>query len=351
MKEKALIILISIITLFSCSSESYDISSICLRDEVGNYIIKWETNPVLEGTAKIYVSDVPGDFKMDQPVLTAPIKKGIVRYITKDNINRRYFRITFNGRYPQDVAARYTDMEVVQNFRDVGGYKNRKGKSIKWGHLFRSGTISGLSQSDSIRIRKLGIKTIIDLRSDKEVWEKPLNFAKVNIIQIPIPSGNKTDIFKRIQENKVRKRDGTLFMEDTYIRFIINNTEEYADAFHLLLDEDNYPILVTGDLGKDRVGLFVSLLFKLLDIPNDVIMREYLSSSNHIDPSFMANQVLSLSFDSQETMTVLLLVKESFINIAFNEIYNRFGTFDNYRETGLKLSSKKQQKLKDILLN
>ena len=49
-------------------------------------------------------------------------------------------------------------------------------------------------------------------------------------------------------------------------------------------------------------------------------------------------------------MTVLLSVSESYLNIAYQEIENRYGSFDNYRETGLKISGRNKDKLKDLLL-
>ena len=39
-----------------------------------------------------------------------------------------------------------------------------------------------------------------------------------------------------------------------------------------------------------------------------------------------------------------------YLNIAYREIENRYGSFDNYRETGLKISGKNRDRLKDLLL-
>lgn len=350
MKEQILNLLICLLALFGCKPSSCDVKTLCVRDEIGNYIIKWETNPAIKGTLRLYVSDAPDKFDMGHPAATTSIENGFIRYITSDNIQRKYFRITFNNRFLQNVAARYTFMDNIQNFRDIGGYKSRKGKEIRWGKLYRSGTINNFSRQDSIRIVEAGIKTIIDLRTLQEVKERPIYFPNTQIIHIPISRGNKEEINQRIQEDKVRKRDGTLFMEDAYIRFIANNTEELGDAFRILLDKKNYPILISGELGKDRVGLFISLLFSMLDIPQESITQEYMSSNRYIDPSFMAKTVSALSTDAQETMTVLLSVNESFLNIAYREIENRYGSFDNYRETGLKISGKNRDRLKDLLL-
>ena len=108
MKEQILGILTCLLALFGCKSESCDVRALCVRDEIGNYIIKWETNPVIKGIAKLYVSDVPDKFDMNHPAASTSIEDGFIRYITSDNIQRKYFRITFNDHSPQDVAARYT---------------------------------------------------------------------------------------------------------------------------------------------------------------------------------------------------------------------------------------------------
>ena len=111
MKEQILGILTCLLALFGCKSESCDVRALCVRDEIGNYIIKWETNPVIKGIAKLYVSDVPDKFDMNHPAASTSIEDGFIRYITSDNIQRKYFRITFNDHSPQDVAARYTFMD------------------------------------------------------------------------------------------------------------------------------------------------------------------------------------------------------------------------------------------------
>ena len=49
MKEQILGILTCLLALFGCKSESCDVRALCVRDEIGNYIIKWETNPVIKG--------------------------------------------------------------------------------------------------------------------------------------------------------------------------------------------------------------------------------------------------------------------------------------------------------------
>ena len=61
----------------------------------------------------------------------------------------------------------------LPNFRQAGGkgLRNRQGKKIKNGQLFRSSRTDFLTESEKHAFHQLGIKTIIDLRRTKE-YEK-----------------------------------------------------------------------------------------------------------------------------------------------------------------------------------
>lgn len=67
MLGKILSLFASVILLVGCSSNAPDIRAICLRDDIGNYVIKWETDPVMEGIVKMTVSDNPGSFHQRVP--------------------------------------------------------------------------------------------------------------------------------------------------------------------------------------------------------------------------------------------------------------------------------------------
>ena len=143
MLGKILSLFASVILLVGCSSNA--------PDDIGNYVIKWETDPVMEGIVKMTVSDNPDLFTNESPIIYANIKDGVATYITNDNISRKYFRLSFNDKYPRIIGARSAVMDSVQNFRDLGGYTSTNGKTVKWGKVFRSGELSSLSEWDSIR--------------------------------------------------------------------------------------------------------------------------------------------------------------------------------------------------------
>ena len=57
----------------------------------------------------------------------------------------------------------------VFNFRDVGGYRGLDGRPVRWRRLFRSDALSNLTEADREPFRRLGVRTVIDLRRTSEL--------------------------------------------------------------------------------------------------------------------------------------------------------------------------------------
>lgn len=351
MVNKVLILFSGIVTLIGCSyHHTPHIDTLCERDRIGNYIIKWEANPQLEGMLKIYVSDNPETFSNPNPSIYANISDGITTYITKEKVSRQYFRLSFNDKYHRIVGARLVEMDSIQNLRDIGGYYNSKEKMIRWGRVFRSGELAALSNWDSIRLNKLHIKTIIDLRSSQDVLQKPVGYSNANVIHIPIPVEGEEDIPARILEGRMRKGDALLYMQDQYLQYITKDQALYARALETFLDKDNYPIIFNCTLGKDRAGFLTALLLAALDIPEDIILSDYSASNNYIDVSSFAELAQGLSAEAQETVTALLASNESLMHFALQKIRKDYGSIDKYLTNELDFNEKKQSKLKELML-
>lgn len=336
--------------LTGCSSSTPEILTICLRDNIGNYIIKWETAPQMEGILKMYVSDDPKTFNRSLPAGYANIKDGVTKYITNDNMSRKYFLLSFNDKYFKTVGARSVGMDSIQNVREIGGYGTHNHKTTRWGQVFRSGQLSSLSEWDSIRLDNLHIKTIIDLRGNDEVAASPLHYTNAKIVRIPIPYKNLESVQERIHEDRMRKGDGILFMQDTYLQFVTDYNEQFGKALDVFLDEDNYPILVNCSMGKDRTGYLTAMLLLALGIPEETVVRDYLASNENINIASLAYMARDLSTNAQETITALVTVNEGLIDLVLKRIKKDYGSVDKYLSKGLGLTEKKKDKLKDILL-
>lgn len=347
---KILNLLVSVTIFMGCSSGKPEIRAVCLRDNIGNYVIKWETLPKMEGTVKMSVTDNPDLFASDAPTIYANINDGVATYITNDNMSRKYFRLTFNDKYNLIIGARSAVMDSVQNLRDLGGYPSTKGKRVKWGKVFRSGDLGSLSEWDSIRLDNLGIKTIIDLRTNKEVMERPVKYSKADIINIPISIGELANAPQRIREGKIKKGDAGVYMEDEYLQFVTDNGKQFAKAMDIFKDKSRYPILISCSFGKDRTGFLSAMLLSALNVPRESVVEDYLTSNQYINTRQLAGVVRKFSTDSQESITVFLTANESLLDLAFQKIRKEYGSLDKYLSKELNITDNERDTLKDILL-
>lgn len=350
MFDKVVTLFTSVFMLTGCVTYAPEIQTLCMRDEIGNYIIKWEADPTLEGVVKIYVSDNPESFTNTTPSICANINDGVATYITRDNITRNYFRLTFNDKYPQVVGSRALSFDHVQNIRDLGGYQAPSNKHIRWGKVYRSGDLFDLKDRDFTRLQKLGIKTIIDLRGEQEIANAPIRYSNANIINIPIPTNDMSTLPQRIKEGRMRKRDALVYMQDEYLKYITDYNEQFSEALKVFTEKENYPILFNCSYGKDRVGFLAAILLTVLGVPEDVIIQDYKLSSEYIDFSRLDSLARSLSFEGQEAVTLLLSSPETFIAPTLQKIKKEYGSVDNYISKELHLTEKEAQKIKDILL-
>lgn len=336
----------------SCTTSTPNIHTLCMRDEVGNYLVKWEIDPEPEGMAQISISDNPDNFDNKNIVIYAPIKDGVATYITNENITRKYFRLTFNNKYPQIVGARSTMMDSVQNFRDIGGYLTSSNKMIRWGKVYRSGDISHMTLIDSLRISSIGIKTIIDMRSSYEMKTSPIRYKEenTNVMEFPLTVGNYMDIQPFLIEGRFLKGDAVVYMQDLYLKFISDNSDIFEKILPLFLEKENYPILLNCPLGKDASGFLTMLLLASLSVPEETIIQDYLASNEYIIISHFGSFALQLSPQSQEAITVFLSANEDFINPLLLKIRRDYGTMDHFLDTTLNFTEKERNKLKDMLL-
>ena len=71
-----------------------------------------------------------------------------------------------------DYLDRHYPFEGCFNFRDIGGYRNKEGKTIKKGLYFRTGRQDRMTKKDLDQLSDLQISTQIDLRKPDEVLDQ-----------------------------------------------------------------------------------------------------------------------------------------------------------------------------------
>jgi hypothetical protein len=164
------------------------------------------------------------------------------------------------------------------NFRDLGGYPGREGQSTRWGVLFRSDTLHELSGADVALLSSLGLATIIDLRTSRELdrtgrgplGELPIGFHHLSVIQeeggeamaAPAPPGEE--------------------LSERYLWYLESGRRSLAEALTLVAEPANLPVVFHCAAGKDRTGVLAALVLDILGVADEVIVADYVITAERM---------------------------------------------------------------------
>lgn len=260
----------------------------------------------------------------------------------------------------QREAHRLLNFEGIPNFRDLGGYSTTDGRQLKWGRLYRAGSLTNASTEDLANLQKLGLVSIIDFRSTVEKQQEPDRLpeaAGFELIEIPVlDEGNMAlarELTERIESGNLGDFDPNQVMLTANRQFANEFTPRFRLFIRAVLAADGAPVLWHCTAGKDRTGFASAILLRILGVPPDVVMRDYMASEQ---PALEArrNELLMLRLfkggDTADKVASLLGVDETWLQAAFDEIDATWGDFDSYVIHGLQLGIADVERLRKSLL-
>ncbi|MCL2649655.1 MAG: tyrosine-protein phosphatase [Candidatus Azobacteroides sp.] len=337
------------VLLSSCKKEEYDITVVCEEDQLRNYVVKWETFPVMNGTVKIYRSDNPDNFSNKLVELELPIQDGIA-VMKKNNSSRSYFKLVFGKQMQVITSNKIISTDNIVNLRALGGYYNDSDRQVKWGKIYRSGALSKASQADIALIKSLHIKTVIDLRTDEEIAKSPSAHFTEQTFSLPLKGFDPQSMIEKVINGRMKKGDALVSQQDLYASIIRNNTNNFKRYFEILADSSNYPIIICCTLGKDRTGIVSAFTLAILGVDREQIHQDYMLSNLCMDLNTIVSRADTLSPEVQEALTILLASKRQIMEYTWKYIDKQYGSLDNYFEKELGITAKQRQRLKNTLL-
>ena len=351
MYRNLLNLLTCVLLLPACSGTAPHFSIVCEENNVGNSIVKWEIAPLIKGNVKVYASTDPNNIPEDSPVAIANISDQRMTIVTTDPTKRYFYTLVFNDKYRVKIATRNVNIPGIQNFRDMGGYPSYPTKKrVRWGMLYRSAQIDSLECYSRRELKNIGIKTIIDLRSESELkGHTPLQQG-FNVIHVPIKTGDMEDILKGIQEQKIKSDTVYRMVERMNRELVMHYHKEYRQIFDILLNSTNYPVVIHSSSGKGRTGIASALILASLGVNSDIIMEDYRLSNDYFNIPSASSYAYNLPTRSQEAITTIYSAREDFLNAAKEEIERRYGDVDTYLQRAIGLTKEEIKKLQSILL-
>jgi protein-tyrosine phosphatase len=242
-------------------------------------------------------------------------------------------------------------LEGAPNFRDLGGYRSGNGKQTVWRKIFRSQMLAQLSDSDVIRMKELGIRTVIDFRGDDEVLKDPSRLPEgVNVIRLPIDAGrlnNGPDIMQQLMAGELDSIQCVEYMQTANRKFVTEFTMQYGEFFNILLQPGSYPLVFHCTAGKDRTGFAAAMLLSALDVDWDTVMNDYLLTNQYLKPQSIVPQIPE---QAMQALRQMWGVQPSYLNAAKEEIEQRYGSIDNYLLEELNAGKAEKDRLMKYLL-
>ena len=201
--------------------------------------------------------------------------------------------------------------DSIDNMRDIGGYKSGLENRVKLERLIRSNLPINLSSNDISLLDEMGMNTVIDLRSQEEIearksiFENNKNF-KVYHIGI--------DVGKDIPETEE-------LVPKSYMD-MLTLQEKMKTIFEIL--GNNEKVLYFCNAGKDRTGVVTALILKLLDVSENDIIEDYVSTGQ-----FMKTTLIKFA-NSNNRILNIITPKEIYMQEFLKEFEKKYNNIEEY---------------------
>ncbi|CAN5369902.1 tyrosine-protein phosphatase [soil metagenome] len=247
-------------------------------------------------------------------------------------------------------------LEGAFNLRDFGGYATASGRMVKRGMLYRSGTMSLLTESDAAHLQSLGVRAICDFRRGHERNAEPTRWhGDTDVDYYCRDYAETSGILGAMLKNKMATaQDMTNAMLTMYREIAIDHAESYRAMFAQLAS-GRAPLLINCSVGKDRTGVGAALILSALGVPRATIVEDYLLTNRHADWDWLlarrdapVSGALNLA---REAMGPVLRAEAAYIDTLFATLDETHGGIDAYLKDVMGLDMAARARLCDLLLD
>ena len=145
-------------------------------------------------------------------------------------------------------------LEGVVNARELGGFPTQSGGQTRYHRFLRSDALVDATPADIEFLRKYGVRTVIDLRGEKEAYERR-----------DAPLGDDV-VYANISPFKVNMA-GTEMQESVSASWVYDkmfeNREAWKRLFEFIAAAPEGCVLFHCAVGKDRTGILATIIMLL----------------------------------------------------------------------------------------
>ncbi len=184
------------------------------------------------------------------------------------------------------TQTRWLPLTGAENIRDLGGLPLVSGGFTRTGVLFRGDTLQELTPQDVELFRTLGLRTIIDLRTNMEATkegrgplaDEPIRYANLPFMpdELLMPSD---DAQRQIIVAERREQDRV----EHYLGYLKYAGDRVVEAVKIMADPDGPPALFHCAAGKDRTGVLAALVLDAVGVERDAIVADFALTNERLE--------------------------------------------------------------------
>jgi protein-tyrosine phosphatase len=322
------------------------------RGDSGAYTITWSG---ASGPIDVYVADQPNATKDAMRLVVDNDTDGRAS-VTLQGKARPYFFVSADGGSGLWTAERVLPLEGGRNFRDLGGYATVDGNTVKWGKVFRSGSMAMLSPSDYDYLSSLGIRSVCDLRTGQERIAEPNKWVeKAGLAYWTRDYAMSGGDLGAMMTGGTSADEMKKAMIAMYRELPTEQAPAYREIFTRLAAGDT-PLAFNCSAGKDRAGLASALILSALGVPDETVYSDYAMSENILKRSYKMDESKAIEAFAflaklpRETLEPLMASDPAYIRSAFASIRDKHGSVLNYVRHELGITDAQMARIRGSLL-
>ncbi|MFC8734334.1 tyrosine-protein phosphatase [Luteimicrobium sp. NPDC057192] len=259
--------------------------------------------------------------------------------------DRRWFELVPDRGESLTLADRLVRLDGTVNFRDLGGYRTTDGQWVAMGKVYRSDALDKLTDADLAKLRRLGIRTDVDLRTADERAAAPDRVPSgAKLVVADVLGGSIGSTFNPTSADAAAQ----LMVEGE--RSMVSSASAKA-AYTQLFDavSSGGAVVFHCTAGKDRTGWGAAALLTTLGVPGSTVRADYLLSNTYRAEANAA-ALAQLPAAAAAIYKPLLDVRAEYLAAGFDEVQRAFGSWDAYLRNGIAVNRGQQRALEAQLL-
>lgn len=263
------------------------------------------------------------------------------------------------------IAGAPSPVPSLPNLRDLGGWRAGDA-TVRSGVVYRCTDFSSLADADVEVLTGLGIGTLYDLRSPAEQAAQPdpdlggLTHVSLDVLadaKMAVPANigaflQNPELVAKANDELAggRVRDAII---ESYRQLVTvpSARASYRTLFLGLLDDPSRPALFHCATGKDRTGWAAAAFLTLLGVDVADVYRDYLLSNERLLPALAhVFDGFAAAGGNPELLVPVLGVQTDYLDAAFAEVAQTYGTIEGYFADALGIDAPTQERLRRAYL-